>query len=135
MNEVELKQRSKSFALAVIELCESLPKKYAAEVIARQLIRSSTSTAANYRAACRGRSKPDFANKLGIVEEECDESLFWLEMLRDAKLLPEPKLAPLLKEADELTAIFTASHKTVRNNLNQSRNSKIANPKSQIQNP
>lgn len=117
MNETDLKNRSKAFALAAIELCETLPKKYAAEVIARQLIRSSTSTAANYRAACRGRSKPDFANKLGIVVEECDESLFWLEMLRDAKLLPEAKLAALLKEADELTAIFTASHKTVRSNL------------------
>jgi len=117
MNETELKNRSKAFALAVIGLCETLPKKYSAEVIAKQLIRSSTSTAANYRAACRGRSKPDFANKLGIVEEECDESLFWLEMLRDAKLLPESNLAALLKEADELTAIFTASHKTVRQNI------------------
>lgn len=119
MNETELKNRSKSFALAVIELCETLPKKYAAEVMAKQVIRSSTSTAANYRAACRGRSKPDFANKLGIVEEECDESLFWLEMIRDAKLMPEAKLVLLLKEANELTAIFTASHKTARNNLNR----------------
>jgi four helix bundle protein len=119
MNEAELKNRSKAFALAVIELCESLPKKYAAEVIAKQIIRSSTSTAANYRAACRGKSMRDFAYKLGIVEEECDESLFWLEMLRDAKLLPEAKLSTLLKEADELTAIFTASHKTARANLNR----------------
>jgi four helix bundle protein len=119
MNETELKNRSKSFALAVIELCETLPKKHAAEVMAKQVIRSSTLTAANYRAACRGRSKPDFANKLGIVEEECDESLFWLEMIRDAKLMPEAKLVLLLKEANELTAIFTASHKTARNNLNR----------------
>lgn len=119
MNETDLKNRSKAFALAVIELCEMLPKKYAAEVVAKQLIRSATSTAANYRAACRGRSKPDFANKLGIVEEECDESLFWLEMIRDANFLPVEKLSALLKEADELTAIFTASHKTARLNLNR----------------
>lgn len=124
MNEIELKSRSKAFALAVIEMCERLPKKYAAEVIARQLIRSSTSAAANYRAACRGRTGPDFVNKLGVAEEEADESLFWLEMLRDAKLIPASQISSLLKEADELTAIFTASHKTARSNLRY-RKSKI----------
>ena len=124
MNETELKNRTKAFALAVIELCESLPKKYAAETIAKQIVRSSTSVAANYRAACRGRTEADFANKLGVVEEEADESLFWLEMLRDAKLTGAEKLAPLLKEADELTAIFTASHKTAKRSLSN-RKSKI----------
>ncbi|MEJ5225114.1 MAG: four helix bundle protein [Anaerolineales bacterium] len=117
MNEDELKNRTKAFALMVIDFCETLPKKYAAEAIAKQLIRSSTSVAANYRAACRGRTSPDFANKLGVVEEEADESLFWLEMLRDANLASGEKLNTLLKEADELTAIFTASHKTAKSNL------------------
>ncbi|MEW6287103.1 MAG: four helix bundle protein [Chloroflexota bacterium] len=88
------------------------------------MIRSSTSVAANYRAACRGRTSPDFANKLGVVEEEADESLFWLEMLRDAKLVSGEKRNTLLKEADELTAIFTASHKTAKANLRY-RKSKI----------
>ncbi len=124
MNEEELKNRTKTFALMAIELCETLPKKYAAEVVAKQLIRSSTSVAANYRAACRGRTSPDFANKLGVVEEEADESLFWLEMLRDAKLVSGENLNTLLKEADELTAIFTASHKTAKVNLRY-RKSKI----------
>jgi four helix bundle protein len=117
MNETELKNRTKAFALEVIAFCETLPKKYAAEVISKQLIRSSTSLAANYRAACRGRTGPDFANKLGVVEEEADESLFWLEMLRDAKLASRAMLDTLLKEADELTAIFTSSHKTAKANL------------------
>jgi len=131
MNETDLKNRTKAFALAVIELCEDLPPKYAAEVIAKQLIRSSTSVAANYRAVCRGRTEADFANKLGVVEEEADESLFWLEMLRDGKLMSAEKLQPLLTEADELTAIFTASHKTAKRNLSN-RKSKTANRKSQI---
>ncbi len=124
MNESELKDRTKAFALAVIALCELLPKKYAAEVIAKQLIRSSTSVAANYRAACRGRTDADFANKLGVVEEEADESLFWLEMLGEAHLMSAESLQPLLKEADELTAVFTASHKTAKRNL-RNRKSKI----------
>ncbi|MBT5904042.1 MAG: four helix bundle protein [Opitutaceae bacterium] len=127
MTAEEMKLRTEQFALRIMKLVDALPKKTSAEVIGRQLLRSATSVAANYRAACRGRSKAEFAAKLGIVEEEADESCFWLEMLGDSELLPAPKLQPLRKEADELTAIVVASIKTARINAK--------NPKSQICTP
>jgi len=116
MTEEELKRRTKRFALRAINLVEALPRSRTAEVIGRQLLRSATSVAANYRAACRGRSKPDFVSKLGIVEEESDESLFWLELIVEAGLMPEKRVKALLKEADELTAIFAASGRTAKRN-------------------
>ena len=91
-----LKVRTKQFALQVIRVVDSLPKSMAAQVIGRQLLRSALSVAANYRAACRARSKPDFASKLGIVEEETDECLYWMEMLTDAKVTTEERLAALM---------------------------------------
>jgi four helix bundle protein len=129
MNEVELKDRAKVFALRVIKLVDALPRSATGDVIGRQLLRSSTSVAANYRAACRARSGPDFVNKLGVVEEEADESVFWLEMIRDAGLLPETNLTELLKESNELTAIFTASHITAKRS--QSSPNRYANRKSE----
>ena len=114
MNEDALKQRTKQFALRTIRLVESLPNTAIARTISNQLLRSGTSVGANYRSACRGRSKPDFVAKTGIALEEADESLYWMELLVESKILPAEKLESLMKEADELVAIFTASIKTAR---------------------
>jgi four helix bundle protein len=114
MNEDELKQRTQQFALRVIRLTEALPRSRAGDVIGRQLLRAATSVGANYRSACRGRSRADFVNKIGIVEEESDESLYWLELIVEAGLLSRDKVGALIKEADELTAIFTATSRTAK---------------------
>jgi len=116
LDQEELKQRSKAFAVRVVKMTEALPPTRVADIIARQVIRSATSVGANYRAACRARSHAEFIAKLGIVEEEADETLYWLEMLVETKLLPEARLTDLLREADELVAIFTASGRTARHN-------------------
>jgi four helix bundle protein len=116
MTKEELKERTKKFALMIIELVEELPNTLAGRTIGNQIIRSGTSVAANYRAACRARSNADFISKITIVEEECDETLFWLELIAEANLLKKEKLQDMVKEADELTAIFTASGKTARQN-------------------
>jgi len=114
MTKEELKKRTKQFALEIIKLVEELPSTKAGHTVGNQIIRSGTSVAANYRSACRARSNADFISKITIAEEECDETLFWLELIKDAKLLNKKKLNILLKEADELTAIFTASGKTAK---------------------
>lgn len=114
MNAEELKNRSKKMAISVAELVERLPKGHATDVIGRQLLRAATSVAANYRSACRARSHADFINKFGIVEEEADESLFWLEMLTEMNKMDVSIASPLVKELKELLAIFTASSKTAK---------------------
>lgn len=114
MNSDELKLRTKRLALQVIQVTEALPRSRAEEVLGKQLPRSASLAGANYRAACRARSKADFISKITIVEEEADESLHWLELLSDSKLVRNESLHPLIKEADELTAIFAASGKTAR---------------------
>ena len=114
MIKEELKERTKKFALMIIELVEELPNTLAGRTIGNQIIRSGTSVAANYWAACRARSNADFISKISIVEEECDETLFWLELIAEANLLKKERLQDMVKEADELTAIFTASGKTAR---------------------
>jgi four helix bundle protein len=119
MNENELKKRTKQFGLRVIRLVESLPNGQTARVIGNQLLRSGLSVGANYRAACRGRSKADFISKAGISLEEADECLYWMEMLQEAGIVPVEKMKDLMKEADELVAIFTSSIKTARSNLKQ----------------
>ena len=116
MNSDELRLRTKKYAAEVIRFVDSLPRGTSSEVIGKQLLRSATSTAANYRAACRARSNPDFINKLGIVEEEADETVFWLEMLLESGKVSEPDVQPLMKEGREILAIFSASHKTARIN-------------------
>ena len=103
-------------ALEGIELVESLPKNQTTDVIGRQLIRSACSVAANYRAACRARSRADFVNKLGVVEEEADETLFWLEMLVESRQSDSVRVTRLMNEARELLAIFSASRITARRN-------------------
>ena len=112
----DLKRRTKQFSIRVIHVCESLPPKPAAKVIANQLVRSATSVGANYRAVCRARSNADFVSKMGVVLEEADESSYWLELLVESGLVAEQKLSELLREAEELTAIFAASRITASGN-------------------
>ena len=119
MNENELKKRTKQFGLRVIRLVESLPSGQTSRTIGNQLLRSGMSVGANYRATCRGRSKADFIAKAGISLEEADECLYWMELLQEAGIVPADKLKELMKEADELVAIFTASIKTARAHFNQ----------------
>ncbi len=116
MNESELKQRTKQFSLRVIKLVGALPKNTEGRAIGNQLVRSGTSVGANYRAACRGRSKPEFIAKLGVVEEEADESAFWMELIIESGLMKKELVEPLLQEANELVAIITASRKSASKN-------------------
>ena len=110
----DLKKRTRAFALRVIKMCEALPKGRTSDVIGRQLLRSATSVGANYRAACRAKSKADFVAKMGIVEEECDECLYWMELLVDAGLVKQLRLSGLMHEANELLSITFSSIKTAR---------------------
>lgn len=111
---IELKDRSKRFALEIIRLFRSLPKGEDVRIIARQLLRSGTSVAANYRAACRARSRAEFVSKIGIVVEESDESVFWLELLVEGGMAQHDLVAPIAREANELLAIFAASQRTAK---------------------
>jgi four helix bundle protein len=108
----ELQQRTKDFALRVLKLIEHLPNTIDGKVLANQFARSATSVGANYRAACRARSHAEFASKLGTVVEEADESVYWLELIRDGDFTPEKTIASLVSEADELTAIFTSGRRS-----------------------
>ncbi|SRR5712692_154516 len=110
----ELKRRTKSFAIRIVKMFRSLPKTEDARVIGRQVLRSGTSVAANYRAVCRARSKAEFISKIGIVVEEADETVFWLEMLIETNIMSAGKMEKLLREANELLAIFAASQRTAR---------------------
>jgi four helix bundle protein len=114
MTPKELKDRTKRFAVAVIGLCRELPPTLDGRRLGGQLIDAATSVAANYRAACRARSRAEFIAKLGTVLEESDESLFWLELMVESDLVTLARVERLLKEADELTAIFTTSVKTAK---------------------
>jgi four helix bundle protein len=118
-----LKRRTKDFAVGVLLACRKFPRSQDGTVVAKQLIRSATSVAANYRAACRSRSAAEFVAKIGLVAEEADESEFWLELAIDAKLSSAEKVNALLREAGELTAIFTALRSTAKRNLERSRDS------------
>ena len=110
----DLKDRTRKFAVKIIRMVDKVPRSIATEVIARQLIRSATSIAANYRAACRGRSKAEFVAKLQIVLEESDETQYWLELLFELESLDREVLQDSIQEADELTAIFVSALKTAR---------------------
>ena len=121
MNPGEMKRRTKLFALGIIQLVESLPKERTAEVLGRQLLRSGTSVGSNYRSACRAKSIADFISKMGIVEEEADESLYWMELLIEAGIEVSMKMEALMKEAEELLSITVASIKTARKSQNMSR--------------
>ncbi len=110
----ELKNRTKQFAIRVVRMFRSLPKTEEARIIGKQVLRSGTSVAANYRAACRARSKAEFIAKLGIVVEEADETVFWLELLIETDVVKHDRMDNLLLEANELLAIFAASQYTAR---------------------
>ena len=130
MDERELQQRTKTFALRVMKLVDALPARLSGRVIGSQLLRSGTSVASNYRAACRGRSKVEFIAKRGTVEEEADESAFWIELIIESGLMKQRKVQALHSEASQLTAIIAASRLTATRNRVP-----IANRKSQIANP
>ena len=128
MTEAEFKKRTKDIALRVIKLVQSLPKNWVAETIGKQLLRSGTSIGANYRAACRAKSTADIINKLAIVEEEADESMFWIELLIDSEIFTEKRLLKLHADIDEIVAMTVSSIRTLKEK-------KLTNPKSKIQNP
>jgi four helix bundle protein len=125
MTEQEFKNRTKQIALRIIRVVESLPKTNSAQIIGKQLLRSATSVGANYRAACRGKSTADILNKLAIVEEEADESLYWLELLVESDIISENKLSPLMSDINEIVAMTVSSIKTLREK-------NVINPKSKI---
>jgi four helix bundle protein len=114
MNQDQLKKRTKQFALRILTMTAVLPKTVEAKVIQNQLARAGTSVAANYRASCRTRSRAEFIAKMGTVSEEADECCFWMELIVEGEMLAENKVEALLKEANELTAIMTASRKTAQ---------------------
>ena len=114
MGPEELRNRTKAFALDVMRLFRTLPYRTDAQVVGKQLLRCGTSVAANYRAVSRARSKAEFVAKLGVVVEEADEAILWLELLRDSGIVATERIAGLLTEAHELTAIFTASQRTAK---------------------
>jgi len=117
MTADELKLRTKRFALRVIKLVAALPKTIEGRAIANQLVRGGTSVAANYRAACRARSRSEFVAKMGLVFEEADETQLWLELIIESKLLPVKRVQSLFTEASELVAIFVATRKSASSNL------------------
>jgi four helix bundle protein len=110
----ELKDRAKAFAIRVIKMSDGLPRTRSANVIASQILRSATSMAANYRAVGRARSKAEFVAKLGVVVEEADETVFWLELLTDSGIVSPNKMREILNEANQLMLIFSASRRTAR---------------------
>ena len=131
MTEDDLKKRTKLFALRILKLVAALPKTLAGRTIGGQLVRSGTSVAANYRAACRARSKAEFISRLGVVEEEADESALWLELIMESQLMKKALVEPLWIEADEIVAIMTSSRKSAGQSLLAAK-SKIKTPKSKI---
>lgn len=116
LDQSKIKLRTKEFSKRIIELCRKLPENYEGKLIRGQIFRSATSIAANYRAACRARSTPEFISKLGIVEEEADETLYWLEIIEELKIMPKPELEFLIQENNEIVAIIVSSIKTAKKN-------------------
>ena len=129
--EPDLKKRTKGFALRILERVDTMPKTTAGRALASQIVRSGTSIAANYRAACRAKSTADFIAKMGTVEEEADETLFWLELLEESQLVPAAKLTAIKQEANELIAITVTLIKTAR--LNRANNSALRIPHSALE--
>jgi four helix bundle protein len=114
MNADELRARTKQFAIRIVRLFQALPLTTEAQIIGKQLLRSGTSLAANYRAACRARSRAEFISKLAVVIEEADETVFWLELLVESSILPERRISELLREGNELLSIIAASRVTAQ---------------------
>ena len=126
MNADDLKRRTKQFALRVLKLVAALPNTVEGRAIGGQLVRTGTAVGANYRAACRGRSKAEFVAKLGIVEEEADESAYWMELIIDAELLKQQQVEPLLNEANELAKIMAKSRISASSKLARTANNHSA---------
>jgi four helix bundle protein len=126
MTREEMEARTKAYANRVIRVCQALPDNWVVRTLGAQLLRSGTSVGANYRAVCRAKSTADFINKLRIVEEECDESLFWMELLVDNGFVKASRLRNLMDEGDEILAIVVSSAKTART----TRGTQIVNRKS-----
>ena len=124
MTELELKERLRLFAIRIIKMVDSMPQTISANAIAKQVVRSGTSPIANYRAACLGKSKKDFLNKLKMVEEELDETGQWLDIIMECNMLPRKRVVSLYDESQELLKIIISSILTVQNSLN----SKDSNP-------
>lgn len=116
MNVEEFKNRTKQFGLRVINLVDALPKTRTADILGRQLVRCGTSVGANYRSACRAKSHADFIAKMAIVEEECDEAIYWMEMVVESGLMEEKRIIDLKTEANEIVSMVVASIKTARSN-------------------
>jgi four helix bundle protein len=116
MDAEQMKRRTKEFAKRIINLCRKLPRTEEARLIRNQVFRAGTAVGANYRAACRGRSKADFVSKMGIVLEETDESLYWMELLVETKMVKAELLGPLMEETNELVSMFVASLNTAKGN-------------------
>ena len=114
MNEAQMKKRTKDFAKEIIRICRRLPNDREGRLIGDQLFRSGTAVAANYRAACRARSKAEFVSRLAIVEEEADETMFWLELIKEMNISGEPTVDDLIKESDEIVAIVVSSIRTTK---------------------
>ena len=127
MTESEFKERTKGIALRIIKLVQSLPKNWIAETIGKQLLRSGTSIGANYRAACRAKSTADIINNLAIVEEEADESMFWIDLLIESEIVPQTKLEKLYNDINEIVAMTVSSIRTLKS---KNPKSKIPDPKS-----
>jgi four helix bundle protein len=138
MNADDLKKRTKQFALRILKLVAALPNTVGGRAIGGQLVRSGTSVGSNYRAACRGRSRAEFVAKLGVVEEEADESAFWMEMIIEGELLNSKQVEPLLNEANELTKIMAQSRISAATGLSRTTKrpatSKVSNRQSAIGN-
>ena len=132
MDADELKGRTKEFALRIVKLCASLPRNTITGVLGKQLLRSGTSVGANYRVACRARSRAEFASKMAVVEEEADECVYWIELLTESGHVEQQRAEALRTEAHELTAIAATSRKTARGRPN--RQSSIATRQSSIDN-
>ncbi len=136
MNNENLKQRTRKFALDIIKLVEKLPRDMVNEVLGKQLLRSGTSVAANYRSATRAKSSADFIAKMSIVEEEADESVLWADLLQASARISSIQAQPVMKEADELTAIAVASIRTARQNTSTPRlQSRAIVPRSEFRTP
>ena len=119
MTELQLKERFKKFSVRIIRMVDSLPNTISARAIASQIVRSGTSPAANYRAACIGKSEKDFLNKLKMVEEELDETSHWLEIIMETEMLPHDRIMPLYDECKELLKIIVSSIISTRKHLSQ----------------
>ena len=120
MDSNQLKNRTKSFSIVILDLVEKLPNTISGRAVSNQIVRSGTSVGANYRAVCRARSDKEFIAKVGVVIEEVDETLFWLEIIQAKSRVDNTNLAPILIEANELTSIFVSSVKTIKQRISKS---------------